>query len=220
MSYFFCKSCTQLPEEPLFRTAVTLNNKSNVINIYCVSSNGILGSIGTFTPDILNEIGYDLNQCIIILNGKCLTSALPHEVGHYFNLFHTFEIIFDLECPDGSNCNTAGDLICDTPAEPESGSLNFDATDCHFTQTSAVRCGISFSKNALEQINAHNFMSYAPDNCREEFTNEQLTKIRTTLKNKRTNLLKKWVLFENRINNSNAGGNLSIDNNDQKPLKK
>ena len=197
-------------ENDFERRSITSNNISNVINVYCVSSNGILGSIGTYTPDILNIMGYDLDQCIIMINNKSLTSALPHEFGHFFNLFHTFDTTFGQECPNGSNCNTAGDLICDTPAEPEQGLINFD-TNCHFTQTSAVRCGISFDKEALEQINAHNFMSYACDNCRQEFTNEQLRKIRTTLKDKRTYLIKKWVQFENRINNENAGGNLLVD---------
>jgi hypothetical protein len=47
---------------------------------------------------------------------------IPHELGHSFNLFHTF-------APDsgtdelvtrgvGSNCTTAGDFLCDTPADP------------------------------------------------------------------------------------------------------
>lgn len=49
-----------------------------------------------------------------------------HELGHYFGLFHTYQ---DSNNPDvskrelvtrgiGANCNTVGDQICDTPADP------------------------------------------------------------------------------------------------------
>jgi len=43
-----------------------------------------------------------------------------HEMGHYFGLEHTFEGAgtANAELVDGSNCLTAGDGICDTPADP------------------------------------------------------------------------------------------------------
>jgi Pregnancy-associated plasma protein-A len=44
--------------------------------------------------------------------------ALPHEFGHYFGLYHTAETGFGNEKVDGSNCRSAGDKICDTPADP------------------------------------------------------------------------------------------------------
>lgn len=47
---------------------------------------------------------------------SCLP-ALSHELGHFFGLAHTFEGSGE-EMVDGSNCETHGDKICDTPADP------------------------------------------------------------------------------------------------------
>lgn len=52
------------------------------------------------------------NNAKVYLKGSCL----PHEMGHLFGLLHTFE--GGTETVNGSNCETAGDLICDTPADP------------------------------------------------------------------------------------------------------
>lgn len=46
----------------------------------------------------------------------CTGFTLTHELGHVFGLQHTFAGTGELV--DGSNCDTAGDLICDTPADP------------------------------------------------------------------------------------------------------
>lgn len=59
------------------------------------------------------------DECIVIVpkSGK----GLMHELGHTFGLYHTFEAKFGLELVNQSNCATAGDLICDTPADPNIG---------------------------------------------------------------------------------------------------
>ena len=47
------------------------------------------------------------------------TGALPHEMGHYFGLLHTFEWAANGdECASGDGCQFGGDLICETPADP------------------------------------------------------------------------------------------------------
>lgn len=48
---------------------------------------------------------------------KASLGAISHEMGHFFNLKHTFEGN-GVELVNGSNCQTTGDLICDTPADP------------------------------------------------------------------------------------------------------
>jgi len=45
--------------------------------------------------------------------------ALPQALGHFFGLDYTFKGDRE-ELVDGSNCETAGDKICDTPADPYS----------------------------------------------------------------------------------------------------
>lgn len=59
--------------------------------------------------------------------------AVSHEMGHSFNLYHTWRGCGTnfLEALDGSNCETAGDLVCDTPADP--GLANdFVNTSCEW----------------------------------------------------------------------------------------
>lgn len=43
---------------------------------------------------------------------------IPHELGHNFNLLHTFDDEAGYETVAGDNCTRAGDLVCDTPADP------------------------------------------------------------------------------------------------------
>jgi len=43
----------------------------------------------------------------------------PHELGHFFFLLHPYESAFaGTECVARTNCQLAGDLVCDTPASP------------------------------------------------------------------------------------------------------
>lgn len=54
-------------------------------------------------------------------------STTAHETGHAFGLFHTFETRSGAEKIDGSNEQTAGDLISDTPADPGDCEIDFDS---------------------------------------------------------------------------------------------
>lgn len=67
---------------------------------------------------------------------KATLGAINHEMGHFFNLKHTFEGN-GVELVNGSNCLTTGDEICDTPADPfvegDPLTLYLDmANDCRF----------------------------------------------------------------------------------------
>lgn len=110
------------------------------------------------------------------------TSTFAHELGHYFDLFHTHETAMGAECPNGSNCATAGDLVCDTPADPRldlPNMLNFGT--CAYMGT-GTRCGQPFNPDPT------NLMSYAGD-CRTHFTAGQNDRVLATLVNLRPNLL-------------------------------
>jgi hypothetical protein len=75
------------------------------------------------------------NGADIYMKNSCIGGgeySLSHELGHYFGLVHTFAVGDELV--DGSNCLTAGDKICDTPADPydETQDPSLYVTDCMF----------------------------------------------------------------------------------------
>ncbi len=91
--------------------------------------------------------------------------VLAHEVGHFLNLFHTFQAgctgIF------ASDCATSGDHVCDTPQIATAGSgcpLPGSVTSCNGTP-------------ALTD----NEMDYTNDLCRTSFTLGQETRMLATL---------------------------------------
>jgi hypothetical protein len=108
-------------------------------------------------------------------------SALPHEMGHYFGLSHTFEGGGgqSTELADGSNCSTSGDEICDTPADPyinPENTANYVNGTCEF---------ISLKKDANgDYYNpiVTNIMSYYPCSCQPRlgFTHQQYKKMAET----------------------------------------
>jgi hypothetical protein len=111
----------------------------------------------------------------IVMDNDCTAttynhSTFTHEVGHYFNLYHTHTTYLGgAECVDGSNCSTAGDLFCDTPADPNLSGVvdNF----CNYYGTYTDACG---SGNPYVPA-TDNLMSYSQKWCRDVFTQEQLS---------------------------------------------
>jgi hypothetical protein len=87
-----------------------------------------------------------------------LGRTLTHELGHFFNLNHTFSS----SCTN-SNCNTQGDRVCDTPPS------NAPTYGCPATG-SVSQCN---GENALTV----NFMDYTNDACMYMFTAGQATRM-------------------------------------------
>ncbi len=103
--------------------------------------------------------------------------SLLQEFGHYFGLLNTFgqnDGVKTDETADGSNCSTAGDLICDTPADPFSYSNKYPSTDFN---------GCTYIGNAVDNFAnkynppVDNFMSVYPNSCKERFTTNQYTRM-------------------------------------------
>ena len=141
----------------------TLYQTPKTINVYLSrilvkSPNEIVCGIAAMPP------GADA----IWLSKGCLGGkTFPHEVGHFFGLYHTFETIFGTELVNGSNCPTTGDLICDTPADPGGGN----STDCQLSPYTQDANGDWY----VPQIS--NIMSYYSDNCACGFTVQQYNKM-------------------------------------------
>jgi hypothetical protein len=117
------------------------------------------------------------NKDIVVVKNNCSTndSTLIHEIGHIFSLVHTHGIDnsqITTELVDGSNCDTDGDGICDTPADPGLSYLNVD-TFCNYTGNDTDANGDQFTPDT------GNMMSYSLKSCRTHFSTEQIIRMYT-----------------------------------------
>jgi hypothetical protein len=148
------------------RADLFANDWSNVLNIYChqeLRNNNGTGLIGT---------AYDIpNTHLSIDIPENFDGVLSHEIGHCLGLYHTFETAFGNELVNGSNCITAGDRVCDTPADPNGA---FNSSTCVYTGTTRD------ANNQLYNPQINNIMSYY-FNCMTIFTGGQRTRIYDTI---------------------------------------
>lgn len=101
------------------------------------------------------------------------TKTMIHEFGHIFSLPHTHSTD---ELVDGSNCITAGDKFCDTPADPN--LLGLVDEDCKMTVEKTDANGDVYAP----LLNNH--MSYSRNTCRSSFTPEQIQAMQSTFEEK------------------------------------
>lgn len=147
-------------------------NVANTINIYFVGYVQGACGISSFSFSSTQGIVVD-NDCMGLASNP---STFPHEVGHYFDLFHTHEPAIGLELVDGSNCSISGDLMCDTPADPQLGSGNVTSfPTCSYTGSDTDSNGDSYVPSTS------NTMSYSLKQCRTTFTTEQKNRMLATL---------------------------------------
>ncbi len=108
---------------------------------------------------------------MIASKAKAGEITITHELGHAFNLAHTFQGATGVgagNCPSNANCAVDGDGVCDT-----------DPHDLDHFQCSTNPCG---GTTVLR-----NFMSYS--GCQNRFTAGQSTRMVQALLNQRTTLL-------------------------------
>lgn len=137
-----------------------INRVANAINVYFVPE--FPGACGraSFSPDAVQGLVMN-NSCT---GGSSNPSTYPHELGHYFDLLHTHDSGNGAELVDGSNCASAGDLLCDTPADPRLTDL-VDSS-CIYFGTATDANDDSYNPDTSQ------LMSYAPKLCRVNVTPE------------------------------------------------
>ena len=153
-------------EEKLTKT----NYIPGIINIY-------------FTDYIENDSGSSIcgysvnkeNSHIIVMKNGCASndSSLVHEMGHVFSLMHTHgpsNTEMTSELVNGSNCDTDGDGICDTPADPRLSGSKID-NFCGYIGNETDANGDLFKPDT------ENIMSYSRKACRNHFTPDQLARM-------------------------------------------
>lgn len=91
-----------------------------------------------------------------------------HELGHCFNLLHTFQN----GC--AGSCNSSGDRVCDTPPTSQA------TYNCNLAQNTCSNDASgpsSFNSNVVDQI--ENYMSY--DDCQNMFSQGQKARMKNAL---------------------------------------
>ncbi len=102
---------------------------------------------------------------------------LAHEVGHYLGLFHPFQE----ECvgTTASTCSVQGDFCCDTRPTKEN----------HNCPVPSINQCPSLPYYGSQKDNYENFMAYADDACRDNFTPDQVSVMQSVLSNDRKGLV-------------------------------
>ena len=131
--------------------SIMVDNKDlNAVNIYVIES---------IDPNSLIQAYYRRSLDWIVINNDQIGTnhTLTHEIGHYLGLLHPFHgwdrdpydqnkhgvpapsFIrgVEVEKADGSNCETAGDMICDTPADY---AYQYPRNNCEFDDTILDPC--------------------------------------------------------------------------------
>ena len=152
------------------------NDVSNAINIYfteTIASGGTPVSGYAYFPDNSTVT----NRIFIRSNTVLDNRTFAHEMGHYFNLLHTFQASngpianreLVVQPPNSSvNCATKGDFLCDTPADPYGRSPDsVKLLGCSYIGT------VRDAQGQLFTPLLSNIMSYYPTNCGNDFTSGQ-----------------------------------------------
>jgi hypothetical protein len=170
-----------MAEIDALRTTNTVEDAINVYftpNLRTAPNNPICG-ISAFTFSPVQGIAMS-NSCTATATNH---STYAHEIGHYFDLFHTHETAFGEEFVDGSNCFDAGDLLCDTPADPVLTSATVDSETCEYVGDEVDSNGDPYDPDPRQ------YMSYSLKHCRDAFSPGSEDKIVETLLGPRANLI-------------------------------
>ncbi len=188
MEFYICEGINYIDDDDFY--AFETNDEGNL-----TAPNNVAGLINIYFTDYIENSASGGSLCgyaygpggsdIILMKNDCATngSTLPHEVGHFFSLIHTHgpsnSFLTD-ELVDGSNCNSKGDQICDTPADPLLSTTNVNLS-CVYTGTDTDANSDLFAPDPT------NVMSYSRKECRVNFSTQQYARIYATYRTVRNN---------------------------------
>lgn len=186
IQFYFCGTTPDFVDNDALYSNYNRNNEqlmagshdvNNALNMYFVNATDEYYAGYASYPSFFLE-----STRIIIVNTNWEQlmgdKTIPHELGHAFNLIHTFgdnpggttELVTR---GAGANCSTAGDLLCDTPADPYSKSN----TGTNTVNSCLVYTGTATdAQGAVYTPSTTNLMSYYYS-CSHDFTLDQYDRI-------------------------------------------
>lgn len=162
--------------------ALSYWDANNYLNVWLVNSISTSSATGTVLGFAQFPFTSGLSTYGLVVRhdewgtiGTAVTDGrtATHEVGHCFNLFHTFQS----NC--GFNCHNSGDFVCDTP--PVNGQ-GFGCDTTTNTCSNDTRGGLTtnpnpYTTNGPDQL--ENYMAY--NNCQNLFTAGQRDRMQNAL---------------------------------------
>lgn len=153
-----------------------LHYEPNTINVYLVD---MLYNVSAEDIDGYTYYPNTNNKDVIVMEKSAFNNNwghFSHQMGHYFGLYHTDENQFGLEHPNGSNCQTAGDRICDTKADPGGDSDSID--QCNYAgPTFQFAPGIWYVPPTDNLMSSYFSTSFPVHDCRCRFTPQQYNRM-------------------------------------------
>ena len=155
-------------------TAVLFGDR-NRIDVFLVSRDSLFRpGIGT-VEGASAEFRPEASVAVVRDDAERDAVHLAHQLGHYFGLRNTYARVGGQELVNGENCAEAGDLICDTPADPYVENANVQWTDpadpCRFVFRGRDENGQFYVPDT------GNVMSRYPAQCACGFTHDQLARM-------------------------------------------
>jgi len=196
-NYFDNDAVYNSPASAAAKTQMRLRRDNNAINVFITNT----ADNGGGSPGVVLAYYDPQEDWVVSrkneINGA--SSTLAHEVGHFFSLAHPFDgwdchpftldeytnpvnVDFTIPCEggggsklielhDGSNCNTAGDRVCDTPEDYNLGLLY--QNDC------SENTSVKDKHGDVIKPMVNNFMSYYRNCLAYVFTPTQKNLINT-----------------------------------------
>ncbi|MEP6647188.1 MAG: T9SS type A sorting domain-containing protein [Saprospiraceae bacterium] len=197
-NYFDNDAVYNTPDAPAAITQMRLRKDNNSLNLFITNT----AENGGGSPGVVLAYYEPNEDWVVSRRDQIssISSTIAHEFGHFFSLPHPFSgwdckpytttdytnpvnVDFTKPCDagggsalielqDGSNCNTAGDHICDTPPDYNLGLLY--QNDCSENTT------VKDKNNQLITPIVNNYMSYYHGCGSYTFTPNQKTLINTS----------------------------------------
>lgn len=141
----------------------------NAINYYIVEEMWDVYRNGVYQGFVTGAADAIPSNSLVIRSDRVLSSTSHHEVGHCLNLYHTFHGSIAENIPNscaeninGTNCNSCGDYVCDTPADQNLQNMNGYSPDLtnimsyynnrdHFTNGQGYRMRLSINSETILQ---------------------------------------------------------------------